>query len=192
MNFHDGHLTDEQFAGLLMGTTDAAVRDHLRACGQCSVEAERVAAAIGSFERQSRLWAERQVASGPGLSAAQRSSFAWAGIFARPQAWAAVALAVAAGLGLGVAISAHREPPQQAIVARQPVTSPANAQSAPSSLQTAAVNPPPMEGNARSASVASSKLKADNELLSAIDGELRADAAPVNLYGLSASERMAN
>jgi hypothetical protein len=37
------------------------------------------------------------------------------------------------------------------------------------------------------ARVTPSKLKADNQLLSAIDGELRADAAPESLYGLKSS-----
>jgi hypothetical protein len=76
----------------------------------------------------------------------------------RPQAWTAAALAIALAVGVGVSARNHHVPVAPAQVA--------TAQPAP------AVSP--------------ATLKADNELLSAIDGELRADeSTPASAYGLS-------
>ena len=68
------HLTDEQFADLLLGANPAAVQAHLKACSACAEEADRVAGAIGSFEQQqTRLWAERRAATSPMLTPAPGS-----------------------------------------------------------------------------------------------------------------------
>src|ERR1700757_1127786 len=93
------HLTDEQFAGLLLGANPAAVRAHLKACSACAEEADRVAGAIGSFEQQTRLWAERRAATSPMLLPVPASAFAW---LLRPQAWTAAVLAIALAAGFGV------------------------------------------------------------------------------------------
>lgn len=191
MEFHNDnpqlrevHLTDEQFAELLIGATPAAVQEHLEACAECAAEAERVAGAIGSFARESRLWAERRAAAGPVLAAAQRPSFAGASMIARPQVWAAAALAVA--IGIGVTISAHHEQSQQAVVVQPAMQTQTVAQvSVPGEAMTKPETAAPRTGR-----VTPSKLKADNQLLSAIDGELRADAAPESLYGLNVSSHV--
>ncbi len=178
------HLTDEQFAELLIGATPAAVQEHLKTCAECAAEAERVAGAIGSFARESRLWAERRAASQPGLTGAQRPSYAGASMIARPQVWAAAAIAI----GVGVAISGHHsQQPQQAVVVRPTMQTQTVAQvSVPGEVMTK-----PETAAPRTARMTPSKLKADNQLLSAIDGELRAEAAPESLYGLSVSSHAA-
>ena len=141
---HLTHLTDAQFTELLLGANPAAVRAHLEACPQCSEEADRVSRAIGSFEQQSRLWAERRAASRPLLATQPQLVFPW---LHRPQAWMAAALAIPRAVQL------------QAKVQPAPAVSPAT-------------------------------LKADNELLSAIDGELRADeSTPATMYGLTVTSR---
>lgn len=87
----------------------------------------------------------------------------------RPHAWTAAAVAVVFAAGLGVFVhNDHVRPAQQPIPNVQPV----------------AVSP--------------TTLNSDNELLTAIDGELRADdSANVGMYGLNpvkpkASKRMSN
>jgi acyl CoA:acetate/3-ketoacid CoA transferase alpha subunit len=148
------HLTDEQFADLLLGANPAAVQDHLKACSACAEEADRVAGAIGSFEQQSRLWAERRASTNPMLTSTPAPAFAW---MYRRQAWTAAALAIALAAGFGVAARNHHAPVAQTQVAK--------------------VQPAPV--------VSPSTLKADNALLSAIDGELRADeSTPAIAYGL--------
>jgi hypothetical protein len=159
------HLTDAQFSELLLGTTPSAVQAHLDACSQCSEEADRVSAALGSFEQQSRLWAERRAASQPILASHRQPAFPW---LYRPQAWTAAALTIALAAAIAVTVrnditvrDDHRRavPQQIAIVGSAPTVSPAT-------------------------------LKADNELLSAIDGELRADqSTPATMYGLTAASR---
>jgi hypothetical protein len=161
---HLTHLTDAQFSDLLLGANPPAVRAHLDACPQCSVEAEQVSLAIGSFEQQSRLWAERRTASRPLLVSNRQPAFSW---LHRPQAWTAAALAITLAAGIGVAvrndISIHKDHPQPA-------------------EQLATARPAP--------AVSPATLKADNALLSAIDGELRADeSTPAALYGLTATSR---
>lgn len=157
------HLTDEQFSDLLLGEKPAAVREHLEACPQCSAEAERVSAAIGSFEQQSRLWAERRAATAPAIPRDDRQALLpW---LEQPQVWAAaVALAIAVAAGIGIGVRNDRLHTAQQQVAK---------------VQPAAV-------------VSPETLKADNELLAAIDGELRADeSAPASMYGLAAGSRSA-
>ena len=155
---HLTHLTDAQFTELLLGANPAAVRAHLEACPQCSEEADRVSRAIGSFEQQSRLWAERRAASRPLLATQPQPVLPW---LHRPQAWTAAALAIALAVGIGVTVrNDHPRAVQlQAKVQPAPAVSPAT-------------------------------LKADNELLSAIDGELRADeSTPATMYGLTVTSR---
>jgi hypothetical protein len=157
------HLTDEQFAGLLMAANPPEVRSHLAACAQCMQEAERVSGAIGSFEQQSRLWAERRAATHPRAATVRQPVFPW---LHRPQTWAAVALAIALAVGTGVSIRggsarSARQSEFQAVAKVQPVTQ-----------------------------VTPATVKADNELLSAIDGELTADESmSASAYGLDAPAR---
>ena len=156
---HLTHLTDEQFTDLLLGTSPAAVTAHLGVCPLCAQEAGRVSGAIGSFAQQSRLWAERRAATAQPLQAGDsQPACPW---LHRPQAWAATGLAVALALGLGISLRVdHMRPAQPETVAKvQPA---------------AAVSP--------------TTLKSDNELLTAIDGELRADtSATSGMYGLGAT-----
>jgi hypothetical protein len=153
------HLTDEQFAELLLGAEPAAVREHLAACAQCSAEAEQVGGAIGSFERESRLWAERRAATAIEVGERQ-PGWAW---LQRPQGWMAAAVVVIAmAAGVGVTVHSERQPG-----VAQPVAKVATAPE-----------------------VSAATLKADNELLAAIDGELRAeDSTPASVYGLAAGSR---
>lgn len=167
MENQQSHLTDQQFSDLLFGANPPAVKAHLEACEQCAEEADRFTLALGSFEQQSRLWAERRAASQPILVSHRQPAFPW---LHRPQAWTAAALAIALAAGIGVAVRndifGHKDRPR---AAQQQL---ATAQPAP------AVSP--------------ATLKADNELLSAIDGELRSDAsAPAAMYGLTATSRSA-
>ena len=164
----DQHLSDEQFTELLLGATPASVQEHLLACPQCSEEAKRVSGAIGDFAQQSRLWAERRAASRP-MTVRDQQGVLW-GLFGtpvrllHPQAWMAAALTLVLVGGIG--LSLHR--------------------GHKSSVRTAVATAP----DAQPAAVAPATLKADNELLSAIDGELRADdSASASLYGLNASVR---
>jgi hypothetical protein len=160
---HLTHLTDEQFSDLLLGANPPAVREHLKTCTQCSEEADRVSGAIGSFEQQTRLWAERRAATQPSLAADRQAASAWFNLawFNRPQAWtAAAALMIALAAGIGLSHRADRQQPVQ--------------------QQTATAQP--------AAGVSPATLKADNDLLSAIDGELRADeSTPATVYGLTVS-----
>jgi hypothetical protein len=99
------------------------------------------------------------------LEVDRRPGWAW---LVRPQAWTAAALTVALGVGIGLSMHQasvrlvsmrqdHRLAVQQQVAQVQPA---------------AAVSP--------------AMLKADNELLSAIDGELRADeSTPASVYGLT-------
>ena len=152
------HLTDEQFADLLLGAESSSVQEHLRACPGCFAEAERFSGAVGSFQQQSRLWAERRASALPRLVPRREPAFAW---LRHPQAWTAATLAVVLAAGFGVSIHSNRERP---------------------------VNPPVAQVQPAAAAVTPATLKADNELLSAIDGELRTDETiPTGMYGLTAS-----
>jgi hypothetical protein len=159
------HLNDEQFTELLLGAPSPAIAAHLKVCVQCSEEADRVSTAIGGFERESRLWAEREAASHPTLTPPRR---VFTGLFGLPDwaaAAAAAALDVAAGLGSGS--FHHRAKVQIPVATIQPATAPATG---PVALP--------------------STIEADNALLAAIDGELRGDdAPPSSMFGLSLSER---
>jgi hypothetical protein len=151
------HLTDEQFADLLLGANPSSVQAHLKACSQCAEEAERVSRAIGSFAQQTRLWAERRAASHPIFAPQRQPVFEW---LHRPRAWTAAALAIAVAAGIGVSARNNRQRSAQTQVAISH-TQPATPQLSPATI------------------------KADNELLSAIDGELRADeSASASAYGL--------
>jgi hypothetical protein len=159
------HLTDEQFTELLLGTQLPVVRAHLDACPQCSKEAAQVSAAIAGFEQQSRLWAERRAASRPAVVTEREPVFGWIG---RPQAWTAAALAIALAAGIGVFVRHDRVPAaREAVVSGQPIPA------------TSAPQPTP------------ATLKADNDLLTAIDGELRADeSTSASVYGLTTATPM--
>jgi hypothetical protein len=179
------HLTDEQFADLLLGTNPSAVQAHLKACKQCAEEAERVSSAIGSFEQHSRLWAERRAAARPALAPKRPPAFEW---LYRPQAWTAAALAIALAVGATINARNHRAasalanesqtaavqtPAPQAPSVQAPVAQPTVVQST-----IAQAEPAPR--------VSPATLKADNDLLSAIDGELSAgESTPASAYGLS-------
>lgn len=155
------HLTDEQFTDLLLGARPSTVQAHLNVCPQCAEEAARVSRAIGSFAQQTRLWAERRAASQPILVPHRQPAFEW---LHRPRAWtaAALALAVAAGIGVSVHNNHQRPAPQQAVISHQPVAR----QVTPATIQ------------------------ADNALLAAIDGELRADeSTSASAYGLNVNSR---
>ena len=155
------HLTDEQFTDLLLGTSPSAVQAHLKVCSQCNEEAERISGAIGSFAQQTRLWAERHAASHPVLIPRRQPVFEW---LHRPRAWTAAVLAMAVAAGIGVSIrNNHQRPaPKQAVITHRTVAP----QLTPATIQ------------------------ADNELLSAIDGELRADeSTSASAYGLNISSR---
>jgi hypothetical protein len=178
------HLTDEQFSDLLLGAGAPAVQAHLKACSQCAEEAERVSAAIGSFEQQSRLWAERRAASHSVLVPRRQSAFAWLHIPTTPQAWTAAAAAVALAVGVGVSVrdgfnfSDRRAPSVQTTSMHASVAQTAAVQAPIAGVQPAAQVSP-------ATGVSPTTLKADNDLLSAIDGELRADeSTPASLYGL--------
>jgi hypothetical protein len=155
------HLTDAQLTELLLGTNPPAVRAHLEACPQCAKEAEQVSGAIAGFDQQSRLWAERRAASQPAMVSHRDSAFSW---LHRPQAWTAAALAIALATGIG--ISVHHD---RALQVQQAVDRPQPAMPQPSPAT----------------------LKADNDLLTAINGELRADeSASASVYGLTTASHV--
>jgi nucleotide-binding universal stress UspA family protein len=163
------HLSDEQFTGLLLGANPPLVSAHLKACPQCAEEAERVSGAIAGFEQQSRAWAERRAASRPLLAFDRKPAFAWLQIAGSPQAWVAASLAIALAVGIGAGIRTELRISHRDNFAQTTAPQPVKAQPA------AAVTP--------------ATLKADNELLSAIDGELSAEATPSpSVYGLTVSD----
>jgi hypothetical protein len=166
------HLSDEQFTELLLGEIPVGAQAHLLTCAQCSDEAERVLDAIGDFAQQSRLWAERRTASWPIPVVDRRIALggrfhlpAWmlrSQAQLRPQMWLVAALTLALVSGGGFSLHRGYVSSVQRAVAIAPVS--------------------------QSAAVAPATLKADNELLSAIDGELRADeSASASQYGLDVS-----
>jgi len=174
------HLTDEQFTDLLLGSGPAGVQDHLLSCPQCSAEAERVSAAIGSFEQQTRLWAERRAAARPALTPMRPPAFQW---LHRPQVWASAALAVALAAGFALSSHLHRS---QAIPVVAQSTAPRPAPSQVTIAANDARQPAAVAAHAPAAAVSPATIKADNQLLSAINGELRADeSTPASLYGIS-------
>jgi hypothetical protein len=159
------HLTDAQFTDLLLGTIPPDVIAHLETCPHCAEEAQRVSGALGSFAQQSRLWAERRAAARPAQTPTRQAPFVWLGV--PPVAWLAATLILAAGIGLF-----HR--------AQRPFSAPQQV----AAIQSAS------QGHAAAATVTPATLKADNALLSAINGELSANAAPsASAYGLTASHR---
>jgi hypothetical protein len=169
----EGHLTDEQFTDLLMGGRSAWVQAHLQECAACREEAERVAGAIGDFSAQSQLWAERRAAVRAVRTAELEPAFAW---LVRPQAWAGAALTIALAAGIGMALHQEHARTAQQTAATAPATVRVQAEAA--TAQEAAMQK-------AEATVSPTTLKADNELLTAIDGEMRADeSTPASLYGL--------
>jgi hypothetical protein len=169
----EGHLTDEQFTELLLGGRSAWVQAHLQECAACREEAERVAGAIGDFSAQSQLWAERRAAVRAVRTAERESAFAW---LVRPQAWAGAALTIALAAGIGMALHQEHTRTVQQATATAPAAVKAQAEAA--KAQEAATQK-------AEAMVSPTTLKADNELLTAIDGEMRADeSTPASLYGL--------
>lgn len=158
------HLTDEQFTDLLLGTVPAQVKSHLDTCSECSAEAQRVSMALGSFEQETRIWAECRTAGAPTISRAFETDSSG---FHLPMAWAAAAVAVAVAITVGIAQYDQR--PE--------VSSHAQAASAATDSQIP--------------DVSAATLKADNDLLAAIDGKLRAeDTPPTRLYGLKVEQRV--
>jgi hypothetical protein len=184
------HLTDEQFADLLLGSTPSAVQTHLSMCTSCAEEAERVSGAIGSFEQQTRLWAERRVASHPVLTSGRQLAFAWLHLPAGPQAWAVAALTVALAAGISITARNHRVPVASTGAAQFfSVESAAVQAPATHSWASQTAQAQPMLAQAEPAApVSPARLKADNDLLLAIDGELRADdSSSASAYGLTVS-----
>jgi hypothetical protein len=90
---------------------------------------------------------------------------------------------MATALAVGIGMTLHREyvqPVQQATVTAQPYVHTTQA-------ETVKVQPVAVKVQAET-KITHSTLKADNALLTAIDGELRADeSTPASLYGLEAS-----
>jgi hypothetical protein len=151
------HLTDEEFAGLLFKCAGPSVAEHLASCAVCAAEADRVSGAIGSFSQQSRLWAERRAASRPMQDYARPTVYSWLRIPRAAMACAAAALVIAAGAGIDLTHRGERAVAVQSVASSEP-------------------NP----------AITPATLKADNELLSAINGEL--DTAPsASAYGLAVS-----
>ncbi len=155
------HLSDEQFAGMICGAVAPEVRSHLEVCSLCAAEAEQVSSAIGGFERDSRLWAERRAAATPVAYPVRQPIPAWLQV---PAAWAvaAVAMVIATTVGLP-----HFGDRSASVISNAAMIS--TASSAPE--------------------VAAATLKSDNELLSAIDVKLSAnDTPPAQFYGLQEDE----
>ena len=190
---HERHLSDEQFTELLLGGRQTWVQAHLQECAACREEAERVSGAIGDFSTQSRLWAERRAAARVLRTAAQtprtaerESVMAWLMRpqvwLMRPQAWAGAALTIALATGIGVSIhKEHARTEQPAATMAQADSTKVQAE-AQIKVQAVATKVQAVVKLTRAS------LKADNALLTAIDGELRADeSTPASLYGLDAS-----
>jgi hypothetical protein len=185
--FGDLHLTDEQFTDLLLGTIPPAVTTHLEGCARCAEEAQRVSGAIGSFSFQSQMWAERRAAAGPELSPYRQPLLSW---LDRPAAWTAAAatlvLAVVVGAGAGVAHWSKPNPAMQQASASEAEEAGPKEQVAAAQVAAGQIAAGPSEMRTADPPVRTDRLKADNDLLSAIDGELSADGAPpASMYGLS-------
>jgi len=172
------HLTDEQFTDLLLGGSPSQVQTHLQECAQCREEADRVSGAIGDFSEQSRMWAERRAAARPMREVERQPAGSW---LLRPQAWAGAALTIALAAGIGMML--HKD---HALTVQQAA---ATAQANATKVQAEAAKAQPVATRMQAeAKVTRATLKADNALLTAIDGELRADeSTPASLYGLTGS-----
>jgi hypothetical protein len=104
------HLDDAQFTDLLLGIASREVTAHLDLCPQCREEASRVSGALGSFETQTRLWAEQRAATTPRLTA-PAPALSW---FHHPaSSWAAAAVAVLLVFGLALRGTNHPLEPHQ-------------------------------------------------------------------------------
>jgi len=190
------HLTDAQFTDLLLGEIPSAVTAHLDACARCAEEAQRVSSAIGSFEQQSRLWAERRASTQPVQTPSRSPLLGWLHLPASSSAWstAAVAVVLALSVGIGLGFEFIHHTPETAAVAPAAATTQSSAIQA-ATVQTAAAQPAPEISQAPTVRTAASgsrpthvtpAVKSDNDLLAAIDGELSASAAPSpSFYGLT-------
>lgn len=166
MTFRDqsSHLSDTEFTDLLLGSIPPTVTAHLESCATCAEEARRVSSSILSFERDSRLWAEHRAAAQPAL-VTPTGQGSWLHVPGFGLAWQAAAAltVVCAGIGIGYQVQHRTEAPETIASI-----------SAPQAF----------------AHVSPSTLKADNDLLSAIDGELQAAATPpASVFGLQVSDR---
>jgi hypothetical protein len=81
-----GHLTDEQFAGLLSGDFDHG--DHLLGCAQCRQELRTVQASLEDFASLSLEWAEQRASTSISTRSVMLRSWQSA------SAWTAAAAAV--------------------------------------------------------------------------------------------------
>lgn len=161
----NAHLSDAEFTDLLLGSIPPSVTAHLESCSECAEEARSVSGAILNFDRESRAWAEQRASTQPALVAPGRRGPAWLGMPGFGMAWqAAAALTLlCAGVTIGYQVEHRAEAPST--VASVSSTHPGGPQVSPTTL------------------------KADNELLSAIAGELQAEATPPpSVYGLDVSE----
>jgi hypothetical protein len=150
-----GHITDGQLTDLMLGSASNEVKAHLKSCATCADEAAQFSFAVGSFEQESRIWAERQAATTPAVRPESQSSAGWLHI---PAAWGAAAVAIAIGITLGVTHTGVHP----------------DAQVAGSAATTAVAS-----------QVSADTLKADNKLLEAIDGKLRwSEPSSARAYGL--------
>jgi hypothetical protein len=167
----DPHLTDEQFTELLLGAVPPSVAAHLECCAVCKREAAQISTAIGSFEAESRLWAERRAATRPALQPTHMPGWA-ASWLPRPAALATAVVIVAVVIVGAFGIS-HR--------IAKPTAAPAEGSGQAVVSEVQPIQPVP-----------TSTLQADNELLSAIDGELRwNDQSPATVYGLKSETHAA-
>lgn len=158
----NSHLTDSEFTDLLLGSIPASVTAHLEACAECAQEARSVSGAILSFERQSRAWAEYRAAGQTSLVAPGRRSSTWLGLPVTGLAWqAAAALTLICAGVVGYQVQ-HRN-------------------DAPAAVATVS------SSRSIAPQVSPATLKADNDLLSAISGELQAEVTPPSVYGLDVS-----
>jgi hypothetical protein len=159
------HLTDSEFTDLLLGSIPPSVTAHLESCAECAQEARSVSGAILNFERQSRAWAEHRAAGQTALVTPGRHGSHWLGLGlpGTGLAWqAAAALTlICAGIGIGNQIQ-HRSETAASVAT--------------------------VSSHSVTAQVSATTLKADNELLSAIAGELQAEVTPPpSVYGLDVS-----
>jgi hypothetical protein len=156
------HLTDAEFTDILLGAAPPSVSAHLAVCPACAEEAKLFSNAVVSFEQQSRLWAERRASTHSRQASAPSRFTPW---LPNPAAWSTAVAALVVAVVLGLTHKAH-----PTAVLPQPDRQPA---------AVAAAQPAP--------ELPAAKIKEDNQLLSAIDGELSAsDAQLTTTYGLTA------
>ena len=91
------HVTDEEFAALLVGDYAGEASDHLRGCLRCRQELRRVQASLEDFSSLGLEWAEERAASSISTPSALLRDWQTASAFT---AVAATVLAVAALFGV--------------------------------------------------------------------------------------------